>query len=118
MYYAGCTLSPSAFGKILERELLKTRLYECDYLDSYCEPSIHPEMQIEKKTIKNQRRQTDETQDPLTRISQTAKKVRANEARHERPRLQESIRGEASVSIYILALALSRVLSAKVYSRH
>ncbi len=35
-----------------------------------------------------------ETQDPLTRTSQTAKKARANEARHERSRLHESIRGE------------------------
>ncbi len=64
------------------------------------------------------RRQPGETRDPLTKTSQTAKKVRANEARHERPRLHKSIRGEASVSTYILALALSQVLSARVYSRH
>ncbi len=66
--------------------------------------------------MRDTRWQPDVTRDPLTRTSWTAKKVRANEARHECPRLHESIRGEASVSIYILALALSRVLSARVYS--
>ncbi len=59
-----------------------------------------------------------ETQDPLTRTSQSLKKARANKERHEHLRLHKSIRGEASVSIYILALALSRVLSVRVYRRH
>ncbi len=58
------------------------------------------------------RRQSGETLDPLTQTSQTAKKARANEAKHE------SIQGKASAHIYILALALSRVLPAIVYSRH
>ncbi len=53
----------------------------------------------------------------LTRTSQSAKKERINEARQERPRLYESIRGEASVSIYIFAVALSRTLSMRVYSQ-
>ncbi len=68
--------------------------------------------------VSDTRQQPGETQDPLTPISWTAKKVRANETSHEHRTLQESIQGEASVSIYILALALSRVLSARVYSRH
>ncbi len=68
---------------------------------------------------------------PLTRTSQTAKKVRANEARHKCSRLHENIRGEcfhlhfhcrsvlvslsqASVFIYILAFALSQFLSTRV----
>ncbi len=55
---------------------------------------------------------------PLIRTSQTAKKARANEARYARPSLYESMQDEASVSIYILALALSWVLPARVYSRH
>ncbi len=55
---------------------------------------------------------------PLTQTPRTAKKVRANEAKHERQRLYESIQSEASVSIYILTLALSWVLSARMYSRH
>ncbi len=67
--------------------------------------SIHPG-KLKKKTIKNQRRQPGETRDSLTRTPQTAKKARANEARHEHLRLYESIRGEASVSNYILTLAL------------
>ncbi len=66
-----------------------------------------------KKTIKNQRRQSGETRDPLTRTSWTAKK-----ARHERPRLYESIRGEVSVSIYLHTLTFFRVLSARVYNWH
>ncbi len=37
------------------------------------------------------RRQPGETQDPMTRTSQAAKKVRANEATHKLPRLPESI---------------------------
>ncbi len=40
-YYAGCTLSPSAFGESLGRELPKTRLGECDSLHSCRELSIH-----------------------------------------------------------------------------
>ncbi len=32
--YTGCTLSPSAFGEILERELLEARLCKCDFLHS------------------------------------------------------------------------------------
>ncbi len=113
-YYAGCTLSPSAFREILEWELLKTRLRECDFLHSCCELSIHLGMPIEKETIKNQRRQPGETRDHLTRTSRTAKNARANEMRHEWLRLYESIRGEASVFIYILTLVLSWVLSASV----
>ncbi len=62
------------------------------------------------------RQQPSETRDPLTRISWNTKKARANEARLESARLHKSIRGKASVSIYILALTLSRVLSEKVYS--
>ncbi len=38
---AGCTLSPTAFGEILKRELHETRLRKCDFLHSYCELSIH-----------------------------------------------------------------------------
>ncbi len=105
-------------AKILEWDFLMMRLCECDFVHSCCELSIHPGMQIEKKTIKNQRRRPGETRDSLTHTSQTAKKVRADEARHKHSRLYKSIRGEASVSIYILVLALSRVLSARVYSQH
>ncbi len=93
-FHAGCTLSPSAFREILERELLETRLCECDFLHSCCELSILPGIWIEKKTIKNQRRQLGEIQEPLTRTPQTAKKVRADEAKHKRPRLYESIQGK------------------------
>ncbi len=57
------------------------------------------------------RQQPGETRDPLTLTSWTTKN-----ARHERLGLHRSIRGD--VSIYILALALSRVLPARVYSRH
>ncbi len=64
------------------------------------------------------RQQPGETRDLLTWTSRTAKKARVNEAIHEHPRLHESIRSEASVFIYILALALSQVFSARVYSRH
>ncbi len=39
--YASCTLSPSAFGEILEWELHEMRLCEHDSLHSYCELSIH-----------------------------------------------------------------------------
>ncbi len=82
--------------------------------------SLNPPGNEDKKTktIQSPRRQPGETRDPLTRTSQTAKKARANEMRHERPRLYESIRSKVSVSIYILALTLSQVLSARVYSRH
>ncbi len=67
----------------------------------------------------DKRRQPGETRDPLTRTSGTTKKAKANVARHEeRKRLHGSIQGETSVSIYIFTLAVSRVLSAKVYSRH
>ncbi len=44
--------------------------------------------------VRDTRWQPGETRYPLTRISQTTKKVRANEARLERPRIYESIRGE------------------------
>ncbi len=64
------------------------------------------------------RQQPGVTQNPLTPTSRTTEIARANKARHEHPRLYDSIQGEASVSIYILALALSRVLLARVYSRH
>ncbi len=48
--------------------------------------------------------------------SRTAKKAKANEARHERPRLYESIRGEC---FHLHSRSrLSRVLSARAYSRH
>ncbi len=50
------------------------------------------------------RQQPGKTRDHLTPTSQTTKKAKANEARQEHARLHESIRGEASVSIYILAL--------------
>ncbi len=63
---AGCTLSPSAFGESLERELPETRLGACDFLHSCQELSI---------LLRDTRRQPGETQDPLTRASQTAKKV-------------------------------------------
>ncbi len=49
---ANCTLSPSAFGKILEQELLKTKLSECDFLNSRSELSIHLGMRIEKNLSK------------------------------------------------------------------
>ncbi len=62
------------------------------------------------------RRLQGETRDPLTRTSHTAKKTKADEARHERPGYTKA--SEASVSIYILVLALSQVLLARVYSRH
>ncbi len=52
IFYTGCTLSSSAFGEILEWELLKTRLCECNFVHSCCELSIHPGMQIEKKLSK------------------------------------------------------------------
>ncbi len=64
------------------------------------------------------RRQPGEMRDPLTWTSRTTKKARANEVRHEHLRLYKSIRGKASVSIYILALTLPRVLSVRVYSWH
>ncbi len=86
---AHCTLSPSAFGEILERELHDMRLGECNSLHSCRELFI-----LAYKTT----RKPGET------------------ARHERLRLQESIGGEASVFIYILTLALSQVLAARVYS--
>ncbi len=66
---------------------------------------------------RDKRRQLGETRDPLTRTSRTAKRARGNDVRHECRKLHESIRGEASVSIYILTLVLSRILSARVYSR-
>ncbi len=57
------------------------------------------------------------TRDPLTRASQTAKKVRPQRGETRAPRLYKRIQGEASVPIYILALALSRgVPLARVYS--
>ncbi len=74
--------------------VLETRLYEYDFLHCRCELSIHPEIQIEKKTFKNQRQQSGETCDPLTRASQPAKKAIANEARHRRRRIYESIQGK------------------------
>ncbi len=46
--YASCTLLPGALGEIPERELLYTKLCECDFTHSHCELSIHPGMQIEK----------------------------------------------------------------------
>ncbi len=46
-------------------------------------------------------------------------KIRGDsQARHERPQLYESIRGEVNVSICILTLALFQVLLARVHSRH
>ncbi len=66
-------------------------------------------------SVCDMRRQPGKIGDPLTRTSWTDK-ARANEARHKHPRLHESIQG--SVSIYILALVLSGVLSARVYSQH
>ncbi len=66
-YYAGCTLSLSAFGESLGRELPETRLGEWDSLHSCREFSI---------LTRDMRRQPGETRDPLTRASQTAKKAR------------------------------------------
>ncbi len=48
-FYAGCILSSSVFGEILERELLETRLCECNFIHSHCELLIHTGMQVEKK---------------------------------------------------------------------
>ncbi len=100
------------FSEILERELLKMRLCECDFVHSHSELSIHPGMQIEKRTIKNQRRQPGETRDTSTRASRTTKKARADVSARGYKRASQ---GEASVFIYIPTL--SRVLSARLYSR-
>ncbi len=105
--YASCTLSPSAFGESLGQELPEMRLGECNSLHSCRELSI---------LAHDTRRQPEETRDPLTRASRTAKKRDLNGVRHER---QGYTRGsKAKFSIYILALALSRVPSASVFSRH
>ncbi len=64
---AGCTLSPSAFGESLERELPEMKLGECNSLHSCRELSI---------LARDTRQQPSETRDPLTRTSQTAKKAR------------------------------------------
>ncbi len=83
--YAGCTLSLSAFGEILERGLHKMRLCEFDSLHSCCALLI---------LACDTRQHPGETRDPLTRTSLTAKKARANEAKYKCWRLHESIQGE------------------------
>ncbi len=106
--YAGCTLSPNVFAEILERELLETRLCECNFLHSRCELSIHLGMWIKKIYIYNQRLQPGETQDTLMWTSQTAKQARANEARHEHPRLYEIVM--VKVSIWYRYLQVSKCI--------
>ncbi len=57
--------------------------------------ALNPSENVDwKKTIKILRRQPGETRDPLTRALQTAKKAKADEVRHERQRLYESMWGE------------------------
>ncbi len=66
---ASCTLSLSAFGEILERELLETRPCKCDFLLSCCELSIHPGMRIGKNYQKSEatvRRETKPFESDIT----------------------------------------------------
>ncbi len=73
--HAGYTLSPSAFGESLGRELPETRLGKCDSLHSCQELSI---------LARDTRRQPGETRDPLACAHGPLKKWDLNKARHER----------------------------------
>ncbi len=64
------------------RELSGTKLGKCDSLHAYQELSI---------LARYMRRQPDETRDPLTRATQTAKKVRPERGEARAPRLHERI---------------------------
>ncbi len=105
--HAGFTLSPSAFGEILERALHEMRLHECDSLHSCRELFI---------LAHNRMQQPGETQDHLTRTSQTTKKVRTNEARNECPRLHKIIRGKEGECFHLHSLPW--IFSVRVYSWH
>ncbi len=94
--------------KSLGRELPETRLGECDSLHSCRELSIFAH---------DTRRQPSMTRDPLTRASWATKKAKPLQGETQAPRLHEKIQGEASVPIYIHALALPRVPSARACSR-
>ncbi len=90
----------------------------CHFLNSWKYPGMRIEKTIENKDEYVSESVTDfplRWHGPFIRTSRTTKKARVNEARHKCPRLHESIWGEASVSIYILSLTLSRVLLARVY---
>ncbi len=81
---------------------------ECDSLHSCCELLI---------LARDMMWHPGEKCDPSTWTLQTAKR-REITSEAWAPELHESIRGEASVFIYIVALVLSPIFSARVYSQH